>query len=168
MMHSFLALVVGAPVEQHAGADPTPTEAADSLLTNLYTGVLATVRCGGWKSNWCNGFMGLLFSTFLRCSNVTICAVKGGECPRPLSLHSHSLSRSFVRSFVPASTIRGSSPVPPNFGGVLYCIYMQPHPRVVCVRALQALMRGWYSVLHAPLLGDTCAYTQGRPLMPRS
>ena len=77
-MAMFMLLVMQGPTEDHEGTKPTPGAAAAALLGNLFTLVLATVRCGGWKSNWCNGVMGMLFETYPRCSNVTCVAVKGG------------------------------------------------------------------------------------------
>ena len=77
-MMVFMNTIMDGPVEEHEGAKPTPTEAADDMLSNLITKVLATVRCGGWKADWCEGFMTMLLKTFSCCSNVRCCAVKGG------------------------------------------------------------------------------------------
>ena len=74
----FMLMVMQGPTEDHEGAKPTPSEAAAALLGNLFTLVLATVRCGGWKSNWCNGVMGMLLETYPRCQHVICVAVKGG------------------------------------------------------------------------------------------
>ena len=77
-MMLFANTIMDGPVEEHTGPKNTPSDAAADLLGNLITLVLATVRCGGWKSAWCNGVMGMLFETYPRCSNVTCVAVKGG------------------------------------------------------------------------------------------
>jgi len=78
LMTFFSNMVMDGPVEEHTGPKPTPDEAGHSLLTNLSTKVLATVRCGGWKQDWCCGMLNMLFATFPRCSNVICNAVKGG------------------------------------------------------------------------------------------
>ena len=43
-----------------------------------FTCVLSTVRCGGWKHNWCIGVMGMIIDAFPRCGNLVCVAVKGG------------------------------------------------------------------------------------------
>jgi len=61
-----------------AGRKLSPTEAIQQMKNQLYTQVLATVYCPGWRASWAMGVVGMILANYAECTTLRLLAVKGG------------------------------------------------------------------------------------------
>jgi len=56
----------------------SPRAAIEEMKNQLYTQVLATVYCPGWRASWAMGVLGMILSNYAECTTLRLLAVKGG------------------------------------------------------------------------------------------